>query len=494
MHRSLICIYIGLLFTATVVADSRKEVLDNLNNSASVKGSEDAKSWRIFFDACIEISPPPMELGDSFNMNTVWPGMNQWREVASWAAQNEHMESAFLESARRALIGLPYGSEEVPPNYLEHGIVAEIGVDGQLHRFDFGYFDTVELACLWATAETYRLFEDGETNRAIQLMLSELVLLRKFCDREFLKEQLTFMPMLGDALANTRDLFYTYRESISTSNFRSISKDAIPFIRTDPTRLLMPVGDQVVGDAIIKDLFTTVGDADPVKFKEVLTDIQSDLEPLSRFGAAKHWESIAMKHRGKADSLKRLNLIYDDWWRRWKMRAFHPQLKVDTELNGSNPVVYAAVLLVIRDIQELFYQRDLLTTQINGTAVSAALCGYKNHFGVFPKSLKMLYAQLLHRRSNLDPFKSLSIRPPKRGVLSDWSLYNASVGPFHYRKFEDSLKIQTKAGVVWIEPDEILLYSVAINDEDDQGIDTKTDMILWPPLKSIKRTAGLGYR
>lgn len=483
MHRFLISIYIGLLLATTAIADSRRDVLNTLNQSASVKASIDAKSWRLFFDACIQITPPPRELDDALNMNTVWPGMPIWQEVSLWAAQNEHMESAFLESAKRALVGLPYGKEEVPTNYVQHRIFAEIGVDDQLHRFDFGYVEMVELACLWATAESYRLFEEGESERAIKLMLSELILLRKFCDREFLKEQLIFMPMLGDALSNARDYFYTYRDSISTTEFRSIAKEAIPYLRTDPSRLLMPDGDRVVGEAIISSLFTANGQADPEKFKEVLTDIQSDIEPLTRLGAVKHWETIAQRHRGRDDSIKRLNLIYDDWWRRWKMRSFHPQLKIDTELKKSNPVKYAAVNLVIRDIQDLFLKRDLLTAEINGTAVAAALCGYKNHFGVFPARLKMLYAQLLHRSSNLDPLKSL--------VLPDWTLYNAAVGPFQYRKIKEKTRIKTKSGHVWVNANESLLYSVALDDEDNRGLNTGLDIVLWPPLKSLKRTAGL---
>ena len=102
----------------------------------------------------------------------------------------------------------------------------------------------------------------------------------------------------------------------------------------------------------------------------------------------------------------------------------------------------------------------------------------------------MLYAQLLHRMSNLDPFKSLSLRPQKSGVPSDWTLYSASVGPLQYRQIEDKLKIKTKSGDVWVDQNESLLYSVAIDDEDNRGLDAATDMILWPPLKTLKRTAG----
>ncbi len=475
----------GLVLLPVTIADggSRSDVLKKLNDSASTKGSDDSKSWRLFFDACIQMTPPPQPLSKTFNMNTVWPGMEDWAAVSNWAEQNEHMAGAFITSAKRALVGLPYGSELVPDNYLTHDVVAEIGVDGQLHSFHFGYIESVERACLWVTAELYRRFEAGEADQAIELLMSELIVLRKFCDREFLKEQLTFMPMLSDALSNTRDMFYNYRESLTPMQFRAFSKDGIPYLRTDPTRLLMPEGDRVVGEAIIGELFTSTGDPDAAQFREILTDIQASQEPLTRFGAAKYWESIAGSHSGKNNAIDRLNKIYDDWWRRWKMRTFHPQLSVDTELQKSNAVKYAAVNLII---QELFYERDLLTTQINGTAVSAALCGYRNHYGVYPRFLKMMYAQLLLRSSNVDLFRPLAMRTD-----ADWTLYEFPAGPFHYRKLSKDSKITVRNGSVVVDKGEALLYSVFTDNEDDRGLHAGEDIVIWPPLKSLERRAGL---
>jgi hypothetical protein len=338
---------------------------------------------------------------------------------------------------------------------------------------------------VWATAELYRLFDAGENERAIQLLMSELIVLRKFCDREFLKEQLAFMPMLGDALANTRDMFYTYRESITTPEFRFFARDGIPYIRTDSTRLTMPEGDRFVGEALLSNLFNSIGGADSEQFKLIMTDIQSSQEPLSRFGAAKYWEAIATLHLGRDDSVARLNKIYDDWWRRWKLRPFHPQLSVASEFKKSNPVKYAAVNLIIRDIQDLFLERDILATQINGTAVSAALCGYKNHYGVYPTSLKMMYAQLLHRANNLDYFRQLPLR-----TESDWDLYTYPVGPLHYRKIETKTKIRALADVVFVKAGECLLYSESLDNEDDRGLDVREDTIFWPPIKTLQRNAG----
>ena len=168
------------------------------------------------------------------------------------------------------------------------------------------------------------------------------------------------------------------------------------------------------------------------------------------------------------------------------MRAFHPQLSVDTEWKKSNPLKYAAVNLVIRDIQELFRKRDLLTVQINGTAVSAALCGYFIHYGVYPASIKKMYAQLLHRSSNLDSLKSLPLQNQE-----DWTLYDAAVGPFQYRKIDKETRIVTLLGNVYVKEGQCLLYSVGDNDEDDRGTDERKDIVLWPPIKSLQRNTGL---
>jgi len=474
------------LISTPVGAGDRDEVIKKLNTLPSTGGDDNAKSWRIFFDACLQMTPPPQPLSKTFNMNTVWPGMAGWSGVSNWARENEHMSSAFIESGKLASIGFPYGIEHVPSDYVSNNIVAEIGVGGNLHVFDFGYIHSVEVACLWATAELYRLFEEKEIDQATQLLMSELIVLRKFCDREFLKEQMSFMPMLGDALSNTRDMFYKYRESLSTTQFRFFAREGIPYIRTDPTRLLMPEGDRFVGEALLTELFTLNGGTDPEKFKTVLADIQSRQEPLSRFGAAKYWKSNASEHHGRDTSLDRLNKIYNDWWRRWKFRQFHPQLTVDSEFKKSNPVKYAAVIMIIRDIQDLFLERDLLATKINGTAVSAALCGYKNHYGVYPASIKMMYAQLLHRANNLDMFRKLPLRSE-----ADWSLYAYPVGVFHYRKIDKKTRIEVSKLEMFVQAGQCLLYSESLDNEDDRGLDGGKDLILWPPLKMLQRKAGL---
>jgi hypothetical protein len=65
------------------------------------------------------------------------------------------------------------------------------------------------------------------------------------------------------------------------------------------------------------------------------------------------------------------------------------------------------------------------------------------------------------------------------------------VGPFHYRKIEKTTKINTIVGDVFVKDGQCLLYSVSLNNEDDRGFDGGEDIIIWPPLKSLERNAGL---
>ncbi len=487
MLRRFICFTALLLCTTyPAPADSREVVIESLNSSSSMDVSDDAKTWKNFFDGCLKITPPPTPLSDSFNMNTIWPRMVGWNDIATWAAQNEHMEEVFLETTRSAIIGLPYGREHVPAEYVAKNIFADIGVDGSLNSYDFGYINTVKLACLWATAQSYVLFEEGETDRALYLMMSEMIVLRKFCDREFLKEKITFMEMLGDALSNSRDMFYTYQEEIKPTQFRRVAMDWIPNIRIGPTSLLMPEGDQILSEALLSELFNLQGMADAAKFNEVLTQMQVEVEPLTGFGATRFWTTMAGFHRGKGDSIKRMRMIYDDWWRRWKLRFFHPMLSTPTQFENANAVNYAAVKMIVRDTEELFKERKTLLTQLNGTIVSAALCGYNNQFGGFPSSIKKMYAQFLHRINNLDPMRKNEMRDE-----SDWELYTGSAGKFHYRLIHKKTMVSTLLGNVPIAGGECLLYGISVNEENDGGLDADLETIIWPPLKSLERRAGL---
>ena len=99
-----------------------------------------------------------------------------------------------------------------------------------------------------------------------------------------------------------------------------------------------------------------------------------------------------------------------------------------------------------------------------------------------------MYAQFLHRINNLDPMRKNEMRKD-----SDWELYIGPAGQFHYRLIviDKPIKISTLRGNLSIEGGECLLYGLSFNNENDRGLDSDLDTIIWPPLKSLERNAGL---
>jgi len=126
--------------------------------------------------------------------------------------------------------------------------------------------------------------------------------------------------------------------------FREIAMFKLPFLRPDRSRLLIPEGDRRVAEALIDEVFDGRGQADRDKFAETFAAIQSSDAPLTRFGAARRWRQIADIHDSKSSSLEHLTLIYDDWWRRWRVEEYDPILGVATQFERTNPVRLAAVV------------------------------------------------------------------------------------------------------------------------------------------------------
>ena len=126
------------MLPTTAIAGNREDVLEKLNSGASTEGPEGTKSWHIFFDACLQLSPAPHEVGESFNMGMVWPGMADWSTVSAWASNNVHMEEMLLlnlQHERSLVCHMVLNMSQMA--YQSAGIVAEVGVDGSLQHFNF---------------------------------------------------------------------------------------------------------------------------------------------------------------------------------------------------------------------------------------------------------------------------------------------------------------------------------------------------------------------
>ena len=451
------------------------DLLDELNSHNSIKGNESTKGWRDLFDAYIQLSKPPRSIGPEFNLATIWPGMPGWNEVETWARDNQSMADAIIEASQRTIIGLPYGHESVPATYQQKGIMIEIWTKGNVRNNQFPYLDGLREILAYSTAEVYRRFEAGESEKALDLAVAQLWLLRKFCDRDFLQEKRVCMELLITSLQNLRDYFYAYADRIDSEQFRYIAQKEIPYLRVDRSRLAIPEADRKVAEEIFNQVFdTTTGDAQSDQFLEVFTEIQAEQEPLGRFGAGRRWVELSILHGGLPATQERLKNIFDDWWRRWRIREYSTMLGLETEYNKTNPTRYAAVLFVVDDIMDLFELSNLLLNETRGTIVAASLCSYRAARGRFPRQLVALFPDPLSKKQSVDVFDE------KLGVM-------------RYRYLEERRAVFIGVDRVWIESGNCILWSLGPNLEDDSKISgtlmhgQDQDIIYWPPGKALVR-------
>lgn len=462
---------------SSATAASVDAVLRQLNNSPTVQGRDAIKSYTVLFDAYLDLSDPPWPVGASFNLAVIHPKMNNWDRVAGWAESNPKMAEAILQAKERRIVGLPYGRAGVPQQYISAGLVADVAAEGTLRRNEFPYLDALETMSAFAWAEVYRLLEAGQIAEGLDLATAHVAVVRQFCDREFLVEKRHSIGLLNDALANMRDIFYVYRDKISADQFREIAVSEIPFLRPDRNALFMPEGDRIVSEALIKEVFDSRGRADREKFPVTFAELQAEDEPLTRFGAARRWAMIAEVHDSLDASLERLTLVYDDWWRRWRVQEYDPILEIPTQFERTNRIRYAAVIASMQDIEQLFDMRKELIVSVNGTAVAAGLCAYERTFGNFPRDHKLTYAQFVRKISDADP-------------------YDRGYDHLRYTMVDRRHSIDTPYGRVWVEPGNGILYSRGQNHSDNRAAvhtydGINGDIVVWPPVRALAREQGI---
>lgn len=456
------------------------EVLAELNGTDSVRASDDAKSWRVVFDAWLETSPPPMPVGDDFNFITIWPGMDRWDEVSAWAESNPELAEALVEAGDRTLFGLPYGEEEIESRYREAGVSANVAQGGDLRVVTFPWLDQMNGVTAYATAEIYRLLEANRVQEGLDLAVATAFLLRQCCDREFRDEQYYMISMLSGHLENMRDMFHVYFDRISSDQYAEIAIEELPFLRPDRGRLLMPEGDKVVARALIESVFDG-NQADREAFAETFARIQAQEEPLTLFGAARRWKIVADVHDSLESSLERLDLVYDDWWRRWRVQEYDPILAIPTQWSRTNEIRYAAVLYSIGDVQELFPVRDYLVATTNGTIMAAGIQSETKRLGTVPRTQESLYAVAMRSRNDSDP-------------------YDSDLDRFGYRRLDSDTFVETALGRVMVPSGSAFLWSLGPDREDGRGaIHSEVadaavedaDIVFWPPMKTLQREQGL---
>ncbi len=471
------------------VEQAEDELIRRLNEKNVINVTENNRSYRLLFDAALELTSAPSDSGTAdeyFNLSTIHPGMENWSAASDWAEANSKMADAIIAAKAKAVFGLPYG-QGIDTKYLNNGLYADLSQDGNLRLQDFAYLATMDTIATFAVAECYRRFEASRTQDAIDLLIAQAYLNDQICDRLFLVEKLHAIRLQTEFLQCTRDMMYLYFDQISAQQFSGEEYTAggkkrkglsfeLPWLRVD--LLGMPDGDYESAAAIIDSVFENDA-ADADRFASSFGRVQAEGRPFTQFGAAARWRLVARVHRSKMATLEQLKNVYDDWWRRWGIREWHPYLDLEPQYNRINSIAYAAVAFSLRDITEIFLARRQLVAAVNGTCLAAALCGYRKQFaGNEADQLEKVYAVHVPKRNDLDPF-------------------DREADGFGYRLARSgSEDVRVEAYDAFVNVTSGLLWAQGEDSESDDGKFHSDDGLLgdivyWPPLRAAAREQDL---
>ena len=458
------------------MSETTTKLLGELNGPLN-RVNEQNRSYQGLFDAYIDMTQPPMPVGDDFNQTTVWSGMYDWSAVSDWAEANADMAKALKGAQSKLLLGLPYGEESVPQSYRDAGVYVGIQLDSSAGELvSLKYLQAMETIATWSVAEQYRLCEAGSFDDAFSLGIASARVLRQLCDRQMLGEKFTSFRLLGEAMSVQRDLMMHYIDQIPVELFRKFATKEYPFLKPSDNerlrRLELPEGDRLVTAAVLTLVFDEDGDPVPDQLAMVFGSMQAEDAPLTRFGAIKRWEALAAVHGSMTASQEKLTDVYDDWWRRWRLRQYDPIQQLPTEFSRINEVRYAAVVQSIADMKGLFAERNRLIVEIDGTVLAAGLCGYYRKHDNWPKDREMAYVTFIPKRFDFDP-------------------YDKDYGRLLFRYLGSRKEaIDSEYGRVYATG--CLLYARGSDNEDENGRvhdpdGTETDFVIWPPLRELAR-------
>lgn len=469
---------LATLASATAANAQSPELLQKMNEPWS-RVTEQSRSATRLFTAYLDLTKPPQEIGEEFNLKSIYPGMEGFEAVSKWASDNAAMGKALIDLQNCQVLGVPYGTDGVDPKFVERGLVVLVAPGGDLTKVDFQYLKALQTIAAYVTADMYRLCEAGKFDEAFAIGVAHLRVMRQACDAQMFEEKSAAMTMLADAMSVHRDIIYTYRDKVGIELLRKLATKDYPFLKpTDNERLrriAMPEGDQLLAAELLKSVFDSNGQADQGKFAQTFSEMQSREEPLTGFGAMKRWERVAGVHGSLDASMIKLTAVYDDWWRRWRMRPFDPMMSLPTEYSVINPVKYAAVVFATRDIESLFALRRRLVTEFCGLVSAAGLCGYRLQFEDWPNDIEKAYARFFPKRFDFDPYdreygrmryEYLGTR--ERGVESEYG------------------RVEVTGCILYARSDD--------GDFDDADRHAEGgllgDFVVWPPLRAVSRGQG----
>ncbi|MSR34873.1 MAG: hypothetical protein EXS12_08805 [Phycisphaerales bacterium] len=439
--------------------------------------SEIKRSAPILFPAWIAASPMPSAIAPS--PENIWPGMDGFADWKKWVVANPALRDAIMKAQTCFVLGIPYGAEGLDAKWKAKGLAAMPGTaQGEAA---FGYLNAMRGLTAFTAVSMYIDADAKKFDAAFDLSLAMLRVLRQVSEQRMEAEKLFGMTMMSHLLEANRVYMAANIATLPVATLQRVALKGYAFIKPGENerlkRLELPEGDRIILTESMRSAFDDAGQPDETYFANEFGSIQSISSPLTRFGAAARWRELATVHGPLVASQEKLVAIYDDWWRRWRMRFYDPILDGPTQISKMNQSKYAVVTLFVENLQQVFDARLRLISEIDGTALSAGLCGfYIDSAQQWPKELAMMFPIYGMRRMNFDPFSK-------------------DYGNLNYSNLGDKSQ---QLGTAWgqVSVTGAVLWSLGPDHEDDgfdqhDPADGTGDLVLWPPPRFLARQAGL---
>jgi hypothetical protein len=409
----------------------------------------------------------------------IWSGMPEAEAWSKWASENPDLAKALKEARGTLVLGVPYGDAAADAAAKAKGLVALPG--SALGEAAFPYLRAVRGYAAYAVLEMRRLGGQKKFEEAFDVGLDGLRMLRGAAEQRMALEKAVVLELLASSLEAHRVFAADHLGQIPAETLQRVALKEYPFLRPGDgeklKRLEMPEGDVVASETIFAEAFGPDGQPVAAVFAERFGGAQATSAPVTRFGAAAYWRTIADLHGSVDASKERLVSVFDDWWRRWRMPPYDPMNETPSEYSRLNPVRYAAVGLLATEMERVFRLRMRSAAEINGTCIALGLCGFHTaNKGRWPADLGRIFPQFALRKMNMDP-------------------YSRKYGPFEYRDIgQKQQAIDTPWGQVTATGG--VLWSVGGDHEDGNFAkhdppDGVGDLILWPPPRQLAQKAGL---
>jgi hypothetical protein len=432
----------------------------------------------ILWPAWIKAKPMPADGGVPMPAD-IWSGMPEAEAWSRWAAENGELAKALKEARGAIVLGVPYGNGSTDSAAKAKGLVAEPG--SAIGEAAFPYLKAVRGYAAYAVLEMRRLGEQKKFDEAFAVGLDGLRMLRGAAEQRMAIEKAVVLELLVSSLEAHRVFLADHLGQIPAETLQRVALKEYPFLRPGDgeklKRLEMPEGDVVASEAIFATAFGADGQPVGGVFAERFGSAQAVGSPITRFGAAAYWRSIADLHGSMDASNERMVSVFDDWWRRWRMPPYDPMNETPSEYSRLNPVRYAAVGLLASEMERVFRLRMRASAELNGTCMALGLCGFHAaNKGRWPADLGRIFPQFALRKMNMDP-------------------YSRKYGTFEYRDIGDkSQAIDTPWGQVTATRG--VLWAVGGDHEDGNFAkhdppDGVGDLVMWPPPRQLAQKAGL---